>query len=75
MIAEGLSYPKAIALIAELKENGIEANITVGGISLNPKISEVQRCKSICEKAGAVVSDGNVTLLQEMTSGRFREKG
>lgn len=41
MIAEGIAkYEDAMALIETLKENGIDANITVGGIRVNPRLSD-----------------------------------
>lgn len=63
MIAEGINYQQAIDLIETLKKNGIEANITTGGISLNPKISDIDLAKQICTAAGAYVSQGHMTTL------------
>lgn len=67
MIAEGIAkYEDAMALIETLKENGIDANITVGGIRVNPRLSDVQRAREICENAGAYVSDSNTSLSAQM---------
>lgn len=66
MVAEGLRYHDALKLIEALKQSGIDANITVGGICVDPKLSEVALARSICEKHGACVHDGNLTLQQEM---------
>jgi hypothetical protein len=73
MIAEGISYGDAIALIDTLKENGIEANITVGGINLNPKIGDIELAKNLCKAAGAAVLQGHSTTLQNVTLWRRSE--
>lgn len=61
MLAEGLTYPKALELIAELEDKGIEANITIGAVRVNPLESEREFAKAICEDFGAFVSDADIS--------------
>jgi hypothetical protein len=52
--AEGpLSYEKACVLISDLKKNGIDANITAGGVSLYPEPEQIESAQEICKRHGA----------------------
>lgn len=51
--AEGLTYPAALALIAELRANNIEANITAGGVSIYPEPDLISQAETICKKHNA----------------------
>lgn len=59
--AEGLSYPEAIALIKNLNDNGIESNITVGGIAVHVTPDQIPLAKEVCKEYGASFSAGYST--------------
>lgn len=63
MIAEGLSYDKAMELIQTLKDAGIESNITVGGVRIDPKESQRSTAIKIAEAAGAAVVEGSASTF------------
>lgn len=51
--AQGLTYPEAITLIAQLKLAGIEANITSGGVAIHPEPQQINTARDICKAAKA----------------------
>lgn len=56
--AEGLGYSEACKLIDSLKQSGIEANITAGGVAIHATPDQVDRAREICREAGAIFSAG-----------------
>ncbi|MBD2458360.1 hypothetical protein H6G80_30370 [Nostoc sp. FACHB-87] len=59
--AEGLSYPQALKLIEILKKEGIESNITSGGVAVKISPEQVNKAQKICEKMGANFNAGYST--------------
>jgi NAD-dependent oxidoreductase involved in siderophore biosynthesis len=64
--AEGLTYPQAIALIKSLNSQGIDANISIGCVSVQPSESQWGQARAIAKQSGASLTMG-LSLLQEMT--------
>ena len=64
-IAEGLTYSEASSLIDSLKAEGIDANITVGGVNINCDESQIEKVDSICESLGASASYMERTILAD----------
>jgi hypothetical protein len=60
----GLPYEKACELITGLKAEGIEANITTGGVSMYPEEHQIPRFYEICKIYDATPVLGN-TLSEE----------
>ena len=61
----GVSYSVALKIIKKLKENDIEANITVGGIEIYPTSENRQIIIDICKKFGTIPEPG-IPDCQEM---------
>jgi hypothetical protein len=64
--AEGLSYEQAIALINELRQSSIEANITAGGVAIYPDPSQINQAKDICSSYGASFGAGYTTHQEDV---------
>jgi hypothetical protein len=64
--AEGLTYPKACALISALKVNGIDANITAGGVAIHSEPEQVVLAKEICDRCGASFDPGFSTAQENV---------
>lgn len=56
--AEGLTYPNALNLIKALKEQGIEANITAGGVAVTASPDQVNQAELICTQHKARFNPG-----------------
>lgn len=63
----GINYKAALGLIKGLKDSGIQANITQGGIAITPESdSEINMMKEICKNFGTVAHEG-ATPFEEDT--------
>lgn len=57
--AEGLNYTAALDLISTLRESGVEANITAGGVAIHVvTAAECSLAESICAAKGASFAPG-----------------
>lgn len=54
----GQSYQDAVRLVQALTSVGIDANITVGGIDINPTEKQIQQMHQIVENAGVKATQG-----------------
>jgi len=68
--AEGpLSYNQACSLISDLRANGIESNITVGGVAIHPEPEQVLLAKEICDRHGASFDPGFSSAQEDVMLG------
>lgn len=61
----GLPYKAACQLIDDLSQEGIQANITAGGIAMHPEPGQIDAMHRICKEFNAQPVVGN-TLHQEL---------
>ena len=84
-VGEGLgTYQNAMDCIAELRHNGISANITTGGISLWAEdkdveaegviINQIKLIDIIVRSFGGAVREGNSTRLMERIVERIEDR-
>jgi hypothetical protein len=66
IIAEGLTYQKALKLIKDLEDNGIYSNITVGGVRISPLEGQSKSAKQIITKHGAIINNQNISTMAGM---------
>jgi hypothetical protein len=57
-VSGGQSYHNAVRLVNALTSVGIDANITVGGIDINPSETQIQQMHTIVESAGMKATEG-----------------
>lgn len=57
-VSGGQSYQNAVHLVQALTLVGIDANITVGGIDINPTETQVKQMHEIVESAGVKATPG-----------------
>ena len=60
----GIKYSDAVRLIDDVRELGIEARITQGGIAISPTDGQIKRMHSVCKKYNTVATPG-VTPCEE----------
>ena len=61
----GMAYDEALMLIEDMAKQGIDANITPGGVAIYPDgASQTDKMNSVCKKFGTVASRG-LTMHEE----------
>lgn len=69
----GINYEAALSLIKKLKDSGIDANITQGGIAIVAEnLNEINTMKKICEKYGTVAKEGATPLEEDIIMGAHK---
>lgn len=59
-----MGYPEAAKFISALRAAGIEANITVGGVSMQPTEAQIELMQVICREFEAEAEPGSMTTLK-----------
>jgi hypothetical protein len=72
-VSGGQSYQDAVRLVQALKDVGIVANITVGGIDIDPSEKQIQQMHQIVESAGMKATEGT-TIAKHLGSIEGRPK-
>ncbi len=61
----GITYKEALVLIEDMAKQGIDANITPGGIAVCPDGAiQTDKMNSVCKKFGTIASRG-LTMHEE----------
>jgi len=59
----GITYQDALSLISDMRKAGIEADITVGGVSINAHYKD-ERMLEVCKQHN-VLPESGLTRIQE----------